>query len=63
MTTFYRICIRDYAVTDAAGHVAMVTRGQEYLTSDVQPGGTVTVFSSFWWPCPVQYFAGEEKFT
>ena len=63
MTTFNRICIRDYSLTDAAGQVATVERGKEYLTSDVKPGGTVTVYSTFWWPCPVQYFAGEKKFT
>ena len=63
MTTFKRICIRDHQATDAKGQVASVTRGNEYLTSPVEPDGYCTVFGRYWWPCPVSVFAGEEKFT
>ena len=63
MTTFKRVCIRDHQVTDAKGQVASVVRGKEYLTSEVEPDGFVTVFARFWWPCPVSVFAGEEQFT
>ena len=63
MTTFKRVCIRDHSVTDAKGQVASVVRGKEYLTSEVEPDGFVTVFARFWWPCPVSVFAGEEQFT
>lgn len=63
MTTFNRICIEDYAVTDSKGAVAEVKRGKDYLTSDVQTDGTVTVFTRYWFPVPVSKFGGEQRFT
>ena len=63
MTTYKRVCIRDYLLVDSSGQVASVTRGTEYLTSDVHIDGRVTVFGTFWWRCPVDHFAGEVQFT
>ena len=63
MTTFSRICIRDFSVTDSVGQIATVERGKEYCTSAVRPNGAVMVFGAFWWPCPVEHFAGEVPFT
>lgn len=63
MTTYHRICIKSYAVTDADGAVASVERGREYLSSAIDAAGTVTVFTRYWFPVPIGYFAGEEPFT
>ncbi len=62
MTTFNRICIKDYEVTAENGDHFEVKRGQEYLTSP-EKDSKVTVFSNFWVKVPVNVFAGEEKFT
>ena len=63
MKTYHRICLEDYAVTDKVGQMAEVKRGKEYLTSSIQPDGTVTVFSQYWFPVPVSKFGGEQQFT
>jgi hypothetical protein len=47
MTTFKRICIRDFAVTAQNGDHFEVRRGREYLTSK-EKDGKVTVFTIFW---------------
>ena len=55
MKTFNRICIEDYDT---------IKRGKEYLTSDVNELGCVTVFTSDWiHGVPVEIFAGERVFT
>ena len=62
VTTFHRICIKDFAVSDGIS-TAEVKRGTEYITSDVNKDGYVTVFTNFWFEVPVSHFAGEQKFT
>ena len=68
MRTFKRICIRDYTVKDKVGNQASVFRGKEYITSEVNDAPKmgpepvvdhVIVFSNFWFPVPVEHFAGE----
>jgi hypothetical protein len=63
MTTFERICIKDWEVTAENGDHFKVERGKEYLTGPENEGGEVVVFSSFWIPVPVTVFAGERRFT
>lgn len=62
MTTFKRICLRDYTISAENGDTLTLTRGKEYITSR-ERAGLVTVFSSFWVPVPVDLFAGEVPFT
>jgi hypothetical protein len=61
-TTFQRVCIEDYTVTDSEGTSFTVKRGREYITSP-ERDGQVRVFSTFWVWVPVSIFAGERKFT
>jgi len=72
METFKRICIKDYVATDERGNQAGVYRGKEYITSNVGDAPSmgpspvsdhVIVFSDHWFPVPVEYFAGEVRFT
>jgi len=73
MRTFRRICIKDYEVADEDGNVAKIERGREYITSAVNDApkilnqeliaGHVIVFADYWFPVPVEYFAGEIQFT
>lgn len=64
MKTFRRICLHDHTITDEkSGESFTLERGHDYLTSDVNEG-VVTVFTRFWIPnCPIDWFAGEVKFT
>lgn len=62
MKTWHRICIRDAVMEAENGDRQEIKRGQEYLTS-AEKNGMVTVFSKFWVPFPVEYFAGEIPFT
>ena len=62
MTTFRRICIKDFAVTDGES-TASVERGTEYLTSAADDSGEVTVFATFWFGVPVSHFGGARQFT
>lgn len=62
MTTFKRICIKDYTVSYSIGQELTLTRGKEYLTSN-ERDGEVCVFSTFWVYVPVGLFAGAERFT
>ena len=62
MTTFHRICIQNYHITDADGVSFLLHRGKEYLTS-AEKDGTVVVFSQYWVSVPASIFAGEEPFT
>ena len=64
MHTFKRICIIDYALTDANGTHLTLTRGHEYITSPVRAADeTVMVFTSVWATVPVSLFAGAVQFT
>ncbi len=63
MRTYNRICIKSHTVTARNGDSQSIVRGREYLTSDIDENGEVTVFSSFWVPFNVELFAGEEVFT
>ena len=58
MQTFHRICIKDFKY----GNEILLKRGREYLTSSDKEG-QVTVFTKYWVKVPVEYFAGEIKFT
>jgi hypothetical protein len=62
MTTYTRICVKDYAV-EKSGEVATVKRGQEYITSKPDADGYVTVFTRYWFSVPVSHFGGEQLFT
>ena len=57
MTTFRRICIKDYKDDNLN-----LVRGQEYLTSR-EKNKKVVVFTSNWAEAPSSIFAGEIKFT
>lgn len=59
--TFKRICLYDHELVDGDKRLDL-KRGQEYLTSAVSDG-QVTVLSSYWTRCPVEWFAGEVEFT
>ena len=71
MDTYNRICIKEYEVTAENGDHFKVERGKEYTTSavDCSCGSIgpdpvkdhVIVFSNYWVPVPVEYFAGEIK--
>ena len=61
-TTFKRVCIEDYTVTDYEGTSFTVHRAREYTTGPEQ-NGEVIVFSTYWVRVPVRVFAGERKFT
>lgn len=58
MTTFDRICIKDYVLKDQEETVFIIKRGEKYTTSS-EKDGEVTVFSRFWVKVPVSIFAGE----
>lgn len=62
MTTFKRICIKDYVIADKIGQTMSVERGKEYLTSS-EEDGKVMVFGPFWVWFPADLFAGEQQFT
>lgn len=63
-TTYKRICIEDYTVTDCEGKSVTLKRGQEYLTGEVGDGGTVLVFAGQYWPTvPASVLAGAVRFT
>jgi len=62
MTTFKRICIKDFEITAKNGDYFEIKRGSEYLTSDIE-NGEVIVLDKFWVPVSVEYFAGEIRFT
>lgn len=62
MKTFNRICIKDFEVGDEDNSFT-IKRGKEYLTSEEDEKGEVTVFTQFWVGVPVSIFAGEEQFT
>lgn len=63
MKTFRRVCLADITIRDEEGTTCELTRGKEYLTSEVNKDGEVAVFTNYWVPVPVKYFAGEEVFT
>lgn len=66
MTTYKRICIKDFSVIDRTNGRDIdftLKRGQEYITSEVDKDGDVVVFSWLWFHAPVSVFAGEERFT
>ena len=63
MKTYHRVCITDFTLTAKNGDTLSLKRGKEYLTSDVNKDGDVTVFTNFWVPVPVGLFAGERQFT
>lgn len=64
VTTYKRICIEDFTLTDSTGQRLELKRGREYLTSEIHDGGdTVTVLSTYWASVPVSIFAGEKLFT
>jgi hypothetical protein len=64
MTTYKRICIRDWEITDDFGNRFKVERGKEYITTEVGEApsigpepvpGHVVVISDFWVPVPAEY--------
>ena len=63
VTTFKRICVRDFKVTAGDGGRFKVERGKEYITSDENDRGDVVVFANYWMPVPASFFAGELRFT
>ena len=63
MITFKRICIRDFEITAEDGGRFEVRPGKEYITSPANEHGDVVVFSNYWVPVPVFFFAGERRFT
>lgn len=63
MTTWNRICIKEYTIKAENGDELQLKRGREYLTSPATGSGNVWVFSTFWVQAPVDIFAGEQKFT
>jgi hypothetical protein len=72
MRTYNRICIVNKTLRFPAGEEIKLVRGKEYNTTEVNTApsigpdpveGCVIVFSNYWFPCPVEYFAGEEVFT
>jgi hypothetical protein len=62
MTTYKRICIKDYEKVDSEGNKLSLKRGQEYLTSK-EEDKTVVVFTNFWVKVPLNIFGGELLFT
>ena len=62
MTTFKRICIKNYQISDDDDNVLTLIQGQEYLTS-ADKGGEVCVFTRYWVYVPADIFAGAEQFT
>lgn len=63
MTTFKRICLEDYTITDTEGTSFTLQRAKEYTTSLEREDGTVMLFSTYWVRVPVTLFAGERLFT
>ena len=62
MTTFNRVCIKDFCIEAASGAEVELKRGHEYLTSE-ERNKKVVVFSTYWVEVPVELFAGEVQFT
>lgn len=62
MTTYERICIKDYEVSDGENKLNLI-RGEKYITTPVSGHGQVVVFSNYWGLVPVDIFAGEILFT
>jgi hypothetical protein len=58
MKTFNRVCIQSCTVEIDNYKKFTVERGKEYITSDVNSEGSVTVFSSYWVSMPASLFAG-----
>lgn len=63
MTTFKRVCIKDWSISATNGDRLDLKRGEEYITSDRHDDETCTVFSTYWVRTPLSIWAGEEKFT
>lgn len=63
MKTFQRICIKDMKFNDLLNQEFKIERGREYITSEADENGFVTVFSTYWVNIPVELFAGEKIFT
>jgi hypothetical protein len=63
LITYKRICIRDWKIEFEDGKSFQLERGKEYITSDTDDHGYITVFASFWVVVPANLFAGELKFT
>ena len=61
MKTFSRICIKTETFVDGEKNVTL-KRGEEYITSE-EKDGTVIVFTTYWFNCPISLFASEMKFT
>jgi hypothetical protein len=61
MITFKRICIKDFAIIDGDKQFKL-ERGKEYTTSE-EKDNEVMVFSTYWVWIPVEYFAGEQRYT
>ena len=62
MTTFNRVCIKDFCIEGASGPEVELKRGHEYLTSK-ERNKKVVVFSTYWVEVPVELFAGDVQFT
>lgn len=59
MKVYSRICIKNYTLTAHNGDTFTAERGKEYTTSaSNEKTGCVTVFSGYWVPVPIEYFAG-----
>lgn len=58
-TTWNRICLDDHDLVDG-DRTFTLKRGREYTTSP-ERDGRVTVYSTYWFSAPVEWFAGEKR--
>jgi hypothetical protein len=63
MTTFKRICIKDWSIEDSEGNRQEFKRGHEYTTSKENEDGTITGFGNNWVRTPPEIWAGAVRFT
>lgn len=62
MKTDNAICLEDREFRDG-DKVVQLKRGKEYIISEPNKSGEVTVFNSYWFQAPKSLFGGVQKFT